>query len=388
MAAGCVTARALNRATLERQLLTRRADVDPVQATRQVLALQAQHPASPYLALWARVEGLTPEAVDSAFDGYRLVRATLLRMTLQAVAGTDHALLRTAIEPTMYTTHIDGRFTPPGLDPGTAAEVLAELLAFAAGPRTAGELTEWLGERISTVPRAGVWAVARSYTPFVRVPTGGPWSFGARASFVAPEPVPRLDAGAAHEALQEYVRRYLAAYGPSTAADIAGFALVPQVRVKRALRALGDAVRPLQGPGKGPLHDLADATVPDGSHPVPPRLLPMWDNVLLAHAGRDRLLPPQYRKLVVRSNGDVLPTVLVDGLVAGVWRAVCDGDGRGGGIEVTAFEPLPAPVWDALAAEAGALAAFLAARQPRPYARHDRWWATLPAAQTRVLAAA
>ncbi len=106
----------------------------------------------------------------------------------------------------------------------------------------------------------------------------------------------------------------------------------------------------------------------------------MWDSVLLAHHDRGRVIPPGYRKLVARSNGDVLPTLLVDGYVAGVWRPVV------GGIEATAFHRLPAGAWDGLAAEAHALLALLAVREPRVYRRYDRWWDGLPAAEVRVLA--
>ncbi|MDX3616994.1 DNA glycosylase AlkZ-like family protein, partial [Streptomyces europaeiscabiei] len=118
--------------------------------------------------------------------------------------------------------------------------------------------------------------------------------------------------------------------------------------------------------------------------PAPPRLMAMWDSTLLAYADRGRVLPPEYRKYVTRVNGDVLPTLLVDGYVAGVWRPV------GGAIEATAFHPLPDPVWGALAEEAAALQVFLTARaDPTPYRRYNHWWAKpFPdTAETRLLPA-
>jgi len=105
----------------------------------------------------------------------------------------------------------------------------------------------------------------------------------------------------------------------------------------------------------------------------------MWDSILLAYADRSRVIPPDYRKLVTRSNGDVLPTLLVDGYVAGVWRPV------EGGIEATAFHRLSVEAWEGLAAEARALLALLADREPQVYRRYDRWWTTLPSAEVRVL---
>ncbi|WP_143673511.1 DNA glycosylase AlkZ-like family protein, partial [Streptomyces griseiscabiei] len=101
-----------------------------------------------------------------------------------------------------------------------------------------------------------------------------------------------------------------------------------------------------------------------------PRLMAMWDSPLLAYADRTRLLPTDYRKYVTRVNGDVLPTLLVDGYVAGVWRPLATG------IEATAFHPLPETTWHALSEEAATLHTFLTARGDRtPYRRYDHWWA-------------
>jgi hypothetical protein len=110
----------------------------------------------------------------------------------------------------------------------------------------------------------------------------------------------------------------------------------------------------------------------------------MWDSVLLAHADRERIFPAGHRGLVIRSNGDTLPAVLVDGRVAGAWRPNPE-RGAEGGIEVTAFEALDDEAWAGLAAEAESLAAFLAPRDPRAYSRYARWWAGLPAAEIRVI---
>src|SRR5690606_1258393 len=124
------------------------------------------------------------------------------------------------------------------------------------------------------------------------------------------------------------------------------FALVQRARAREALRALGDELELLEGPDGEELFDIPGAPRPDEDTPAPPRLLGMWDNVLLAYFDRSRVIPPEIRKLVIRNNGDTLPTLLVDGYVAGVWRAV------EGGIEATAYTPLSEENWNGLAAEA------------------------------------
>ena len=172
----------------------------------------------------------------------------------------------------------------------------------------------------------------------------------------------------------------LQAFGPASAQDFARFTLLRRLVVAQVLKALGDEVEQLKGPGGATLFDVPAAPLPHEDTVAPPRLLPMWDSILLAYADRGRVVPPEYRTMIFRRNGDVLPTLLVDGYVAGVWRPVGDG------IEATAFHDLDDATWDGLTAEAKALLSLLADREPTVYRRYDRWWADLPSAEVRVLA--
>ncbi|WP_260696736.1 winged helix DNA-binding domain-containing protein [Streptomyces sp. 130] len=143
--------------------------------------------------------------------------------------------------------------------------------------------------------------------------------------------------------------------------------------------AMADEVERLRGPGGEALCDLPGAFRPDAGTPAPSRLMAMWDSTPPAYADRARLIPPEYRPPVIRRNGDVLPALLVDGRVAGVRRPTAEG------AEATAFHPLPAAVWDELAVEAKALAAFLGDRERVVHNRCHHWWAKLPDAATRML---
>ena len=149
--------------------------------------------------------------------------------------------------------------------------------------------------------------------------------------------------------------------------------------IRAAFAALADEVKIVEGPHGRPLNDLPDAPRPSEDTPAPPRLLPMWDSVLLAHDDRTRIVPDGYRRAIVRTNGDTLATVLVDGFVAGVWRPVA------GGIEITAFQPYDAATWAALAEEAALLEDLLMTRERTIHNRYHRWFADLPAATVRVL---
>lgn len=225
----------------------------------------------------------------------------------------------------------------------------------------------------------GVWWALRRFAPLWHAPCGATWSFGRHPSFVAARAPTLPDAERQAEGVQHLVRRYLGAFGPASAQDVSQFTLLRRSVVRSALRALDGELRKLEGPDGSELFDLAGAYLPDEGTAAPPRLMAMWDSTLLAYRDRSRVVPEEYRRMVIRQNGDVLPTLLVDGYVAGVWRPV------GGGIEATAFHHLPDEAWAALAAEASMLVRFLAEREPEVYRRYAHWWSKLPQAEVRVL---
>lgn len=365
----------LNRATLARQLLLAREPLPVTDAVGRLLALQAQHPASPYLALWNRVSGFDPAALDAAFRDGSVVKATLLRMTLHAARAEDYPFLRSAVQPVLRGARYDRRFRETGMAPAEAEALVPGLLAFASVPRTTAEVDGWLAGNAPTAARAALWRTLRAVATLVHEPAvDAAWSFGPRPVYRAAAAPPALDENAAGAALPRLVHRYLAGYGPASVADIAQFSLIPRGRVREALAALGEEVVESGGEHRPALYDVPGAPRPPGDAPAPARLLGMWDNVLLAHADRSRLLPPEYRTAVTRANGDLLPTLLVDGRVAGVWRAT------GGGVEGYAFRSLPPATWRELSAEAERLAAMLAGRDAEVYRRHHHWWEKLGAA--------
>ncbi|MDP9366084.1 MAG: winged helix DNA-binding domain-containing protein [Chloroflexota bacterium] len=375
-----ITARGLNRSTLGRQVLLRREPLGVADAVRRVVALQAQQAASPYLALWNRLTAFDPAELDAAFAGHEVVKATLMRVTLHAVHAEDYRTFREAMEPTLRAARLDDRFRASGLTVADADGLVPDLLAYADRLRTAAEMEAWLERRLGAPPDPLAWRGLRGYAPLLHATTGGPWSFGFRPSYVSARSRPKLaDRDASEAALQTLVTRYLEGFGPASVADVAQFALVQRSRARQALMAIAGDLERLEGPAGAELFDVPGASRPDEDTPAPPRLMAMWDSLLLAYADRSRVIPPDYRKLVIRSNGDVLPTLLVDGYVAGVWRPV------EGAIEATAFHRLPGDVWEGLAAEARSLVVFLAERDPEVYRRYGHWWSKLSGAETRLL---
>lgn len=374
-----LTHRQLNRATLARQILLEREQLGVVAAVRRVTALQAQDPVSPYIALWNRVAGFEAAELDKAFVDRSLIKATLMRITLHAVAVEDYSPFQRAMVRNLRASRLhDRRFESTGLTADEADELVKPLLAFISAPRRRAEIEEMLAEQLGEPPDKHVFWALRTYAPLAHAPTGGPWSFtvGSPAYQAAPltedwdDPV---------VALQQLIWRYLEGFGPASAADFAQFALQRQAEIRPALAGMADRLVTVEGPDGAQLFDVPGGAIPSDDTLAPARLLPMWDSALLAYRDRSRIIPEEYRKTIIRRNGDVLPTLLIDGYVAGVWRPL------DGAIEVSAFRHLPQDVWEGLEHEAASLRAMLSIRDPSTYSRYRNWWNELPHRERRVL---
>jgi hypothetical protein len=366
-----LTAAALNRATLARQRLLERDALDPVATAGEVAGLQAQEPASPYLGLLARVAGLEAAAVDRAFRERRLVKATLMRATLHALPAAEYRRLQPAVGPVLAA--MSRREVAARPDERHLHRLRRAVLDHAAEPRTNAELRDHVAELHPTDTPEDLWWWVRRHVALVHAPTRAPWSFGRRPALVDADAWLAGEAGFVPEAtaLEHLARRYLGAFGPATSADAAAWSGLQVGRLRPAIEALdaaGELVR-FADPRGRELLDLAAAPRPDPETPAPPRILPMWDSVVLAHADRTRIVSDADRARVVAVNGDTYPTFLVDGRVAGLWWAVVDGGGRVR-LDLEPFRPLPVAHRRALEAEAERVAAFVAPVEPRVYARY------------------
>lgn len=372
-----ITARGLNRATLARQLLLQREPLTVVDAVRRIVAIQAQEPASPYIALWNRVVDFDPADLDVAYAEHAVLKASLMRITLHAVAAGDYPQFQHAMVSLLRDGRLtDRRFEETGMTIAEADALLPDVLAFASEPRTNADIEAWLVDRLGA-PNSRAWWALRTYAPVVHASTGATWGHGQRPAYITARTPPRT--GDPDRSVQWLVRRYLEGFGPATPQDIAQFSLLRVPVIRAALDAMADGLITIEGPGGTTLYDVAGAPLPSDDTPAPPRLMAMWDSTLLVYADRGRVLPDAYRSTIIRRNGNVLPSLLVDGYVAGVWRPV------DGGIEATAFHELSRAAWDGLAEEAAKLMAFLADRDPQVYRRYNGWWDALPSAEVCVL---
>ncbi len=300
-----LTLRELNRTTLARQLLLERKRVAPAALIERLVGMQAQWPSAPYVGIWTRTTGFRREALERELARGTVVKATVMRQTLHLVTRRDYALFRAAMSETNFPWE------------SAAAKRLAPAMRAlaAAGPVTTTEALAHLerahGLKGIDVRRA--WRGARASAHLLHHETAF-WNARPEGRFVAiDEPEPHVPV----EARAEMLRRYLAAFGPSSRRDIGLWSMMHVPEITAALERLD--LRRFRGEQGRELLDVPRAPLPDADTPAPVRFLPKWDNVLLAHDDRRRMLPEPYRKTIVGKNGDVAQTFLVDGFVAGTW---------------------------------------------------------------------
>jgi len=349
----------LNRATLARQFLLERVKLDPVTATERIGGLQAQEPASPYIALWSRLAGFEAASLDRAIHDRRLVKAGLLRGTLHLVSARDYLQLHPAVQVTLRGLAVRDQYR--NAEVRDIDSLMDVALAFAVEPRDNAEMHDHLAESAAAEGRnvTDVWWRIRREGAFIRTPSKVPWSYSRRPTYAAARAWlgdrPFADEQAA---LEHVVRRYLGAFGPATIGDLRAWSHVSTSRLRPVIETIPDIIQ-LRDNGGRTLLDLDDAPRPPAETPAPPRFLPMWDSVLLAHDDRSRILGPGGHLGLFSSNAVMKGSVLVDGFVRAIWIPVKSESTRT--LAITPFgEPIPKRERPAITEEGMRLLAFLA----------------------------
>ncbi|MGF1473928.1 MAG: winged helix DNA-binding domain-containing protein [Rubrobacteraceae bacterium] len=357
MADRVLTLRELNRATLARQMLVGREQVPVLEAVGRLAGLQAQVPNPPYVGLWTRLPDFRREDLTRLMEERRIVRAAMMRSTLHLVTAGDHQLFRPTVQPALVRAlaAFFGK-RAKGLDTGklvTAARPFLEEV-----PRTTGELRGLLSEvEPEADPEAMAYAV-RTYLPLVQVPPAGTWGSGSRASYTTAD-LWLGENGRTEdpEDLRPLLFRYLAAFGPATVMDFQAWS--GMTRLKKAVERIVPELRVFEDEGGKELLDLPGKPLPPASAPVPPRFVPEYDNLLLSHAGRTRVISEEYRKRVFLSAGRVRATFLVDGFVCGTWKVERGKDSAA--LVIEPFEAVPKEDLGSLIEEGERLVRFVEA---------------------------
>ncbi|MCM2417034.1 winged helix DNA-binding domain-containing protein [Streptomyces sp. RKAG293] len=345
--------RALNRATLARQLLLERADVPVLDAVAHLGGLQAQEPQEPFVGLWSRVRAFDPAVLSDLLTGRSVVRTHLMRRTVHLVTADD-ALAWRARHDAMLRQRVLGTYRRE-LDGVDLEELAAAGRAVMADgePRSMTELARALAERWPAPgPRPLGEMLIAALVPMVQLPPRGLWRTraGVRnvplSSWLGREIDP-LSPDGADPVGQAVVRRYLAAFGPAASADLRAWCGLSGLPA--AVTALREELVTFRDERGRELLDLPDAPRPDPGTPAPVRFLPAFDNVILGYHDRGRIIDDAHRGLSVAGAR----VVLVDGRVAATWSV------EAGTVTVTPLDRFARADRTAVAEQGQALASFL-----------------------------
>jgi hypothetical protein len=346
-----LTRRQLNRATLARQLLLAREPVSAIEAIERLAGMQAQEPKHPFIGLWTRVEGFACEELLRALREREVVRATLMRSTLHLASAADYAAVRLALQPGMSVALRALGDRSKGLDLDAVLPAARDLLR--GTPLPFDEIRARLQEQFPDVNDRALGYAVRTLVPLVMVPSDeGRWGFERVASFALADEW--LGEPLADDAAEALVTRYLGAFGPASAKDVERWSAV--AGMKAVLDGMRDRLEVFADERGRELFDLPDAPRPDAGAPAPVRLLPEFDNLVLAHDDRSRVIADEHRPLVTTKNLRVKATFLVDGVVAGTWTVAVKR--KVATLTLTPFSELPKRAVEELEAEGEALLQF------------------------------
>jgi hypothetical protein len=345
--------RALNRALLERQLLLRRVERSVGETVEHLIGLQAQSIAPPYYGLWSRLERFDPHELARMLTDREAVRMTLMRGTVHLVTVRDALLLRPLVQVVIERGH-NGAFgrRMGGADIGELERAVREELDGEA--LTARELGRRLVERGIGEDVEAIGNATRAHVPLVQVPPRAVWGKSGQARYAT------LESWTGRElernpSIDDVVLRYLGAFGPASVMDMQNWSGLTKLR--EAFERLRPRLLTFRDESGRVLFDLPDAPRPDPDVPAPVRFLGEYDNVLLGHADRSRIIPADFPWREMLAPGRWVSNLLVDGMLRGTWWIERDGR-RSATLRVRPFGALSPAERDEVAAEAKRMVEF------------------------------
>jgi hypothetical protein len=315
MAQRILKLRQLNRATLARQMLLDRERRTVPAGIERLVGLQAQLALAPYVGLWTRLRDFRREVLAGLIEDRTVVKATLMRATLHLFTAEDYVRFRTALKPLLIgaASSIASR---RGGDFDLDKVLKAARRLIGEKPRTFAEISDMLTRLMPGHDVGAMRYAVRTHLPLVQVPVTGGWSFSNKPEFTLAEswidrPISPEDN------LPELVLRYLAAFGPASVTDAQTWL---GLKLKETFEKLKPELQTYRDEGRRELYDLPDLSLPAEDVPAPVRFLPEFDNLLLSHSNRTRVIADEYRSKVYLPGLRVAATILVDGFVRGVWK--------------------------------------------------------------------
>ncbi|NJL06484.1 MAG: winged helix DNA-binding domain-containing protein [Chloroflexaceae bacterium] len=347
-----ITRHELNRTLLARQLLLTRCTREPIATIEQLGGLQAQIPNPPYIGLWTRLEAFQKDELTKLITSQHVVRAAMYRSTLHLVAVTDHQRIRPVLQPALERA-LSSFFGKRAQEIPVEQLVAVARTLLADAPRTTGALRQRLLEVAPDADGDALAYAVRTYLPLIQVPPAGTWGSGSGGAYIAAEQV--LDPTVAAYSTRELFHRYLAAFGPASIKDFQAWSGL--TKLQEQTDPLTEDLLTLRDERGTLLYDLPDAPRLPADTPAPIRYIPEYDNLILAHADRTRILAEEHKRLIFLSAARVLATVLIDGFAMATWKVVWQD--RRATLTIRPFAPLPQAVQHALIAEGEQLLSFI-----------------------------
>ena len=326
------------------------------EALEHLVGLQAQAALPPYYGLWSRLQGFDPNELGRMLTEREAVRLTLMRGTVHLVTVPDALMLRPLVQPVIERTH-NGSYgrRMGGVDPAVLAAAVRELLA--DGPLGARELGRRLVERGIGEDVEAIGNAARVHVPLVQVPPRGVWGAGGQAKYASIESWTGRELEA-EPSIDRVVVRYLRAFGPASAKDVQRWSGL--TRLTDVLERLRPGLATFRDENGRELFDLPEAPRPDPDTAAPVRFLGEYDNVLLGHADRSRIIPEDFPWQAMLADGRFVNNVLVDGILRATWWIEREGKRRAT-LAVRPFRKLSRAERGEIAAEAQRMVDFTAA---------------------------
>ncbi len=356
--------RAINRALLSRQLLLDRPSLPPagtgraarvIQTIEHLIGLQAQAPFPPYYGLHSRLDGFGPDDLASLISSRSVVRIALMRGTIHLVSARDCLPLRRLVQP-VIERGMRGAFGKQLAGVDAAALAAAGRTLVESEPMTFSQLGRALAGHRPDHPPPALAQGVRTFVPLVQVPPRAVWGRSGASRHTSAErwlgqPVqPAQEASQAD--LAAFVTRYLGAFGPATVRDMQAWSGL--TGLKTVTEQLRPSLMTFSDEQGAELFDLPLASRPGGDVPAPVRLVAEFDNLVLSHADRSRIISAEHLRQLSTVNGIFPGSVLIDGFVAGMWRLARSRDAATLTIEL--FGPMRER--DALLREAARVLAF------------------------------
>ena len=310
--------RALNRALLARQMLLERETTTALDAIARLVGLQAQMPRPPFVGLWTRLRDFRRAELVGALHDRSAVRVTSMRGTLHVMTSTDYCAMRGALQP-MLSRGMSSILRDRGAALDIDALDAEARRFFGKAAATFDALRNHLEAKYPKGDERAMAYAIRTHVPLVQVPTDATWAFPAAADFTLADRWLSTTVSTEATSAESLVLRYLAAFGPATPADAQAWSGMGGLR--ETFETLRPSLVTFRDARNRELFDLPDAPRPDEDARAPVRFVPDYDNIVLSHDDRTRIIADEHRGRVTLKNLQVRATFLVDGFVAGTWRS-------------------------------------------------------------------